>query len=44
MQVPTKQFLDQLIELRQDLIAVWFGHNGLSLDVNVPSLFSCVMM
>jgi len=24
MQFPTKQFVDQLIELRQDLIAVWF--------------------
>jgi hypothetical protein len=31
MQVPSKQFLDQLIELRQDLTAVWFGHNRLSL-------------
>jgi hypothetical protein len=25
MQVPTKQFLNELIELRQDFIAVWFG-------------------
>jgi hypothetical protein len=41
-QVRTKQFLDQLIELRQNFMAVRFGHNGLSFDLSPRPYFPYV--